>query len=245
MVSGCGDDDKPTPPVDEFVMTCPPDTVIPINESTDPDSTGLAAEVASICMDNPIISYSDTMHVGGLIRVWIASDTCGYADTCVQAIGFGAPSFGILCPNDTIIPIDCSSHPDSLNLYPLVMGACMMQPFISYTDSLLPGGILRTWIASDTCGNADTCVQSIGQEPPGIYIYCPQDTVIPINCPAHPDSLGLYPVVVGCCMPEPSLIYIDEFITGGIIRTWIVADTCGNADTCVQSIGQGAPGSCD
>lgn len=245
IMLGCGDDDKPTPPADKFVLTCPPDTVIPINESTDPDSTGLVAVVESYCMDDPPVSYSDTMHVGGLTRVWIASDTCGNADTCVQSIGFGAPSFGILCPNDTLIPGDCSAHPDSLDLYPLAMGACMLQPFVSYVDSFIPGGIIRTWVASDTCGNADTCIQSIGQGPPGLFIYCPQDTSIPINCPAHPDSLGLFPVVVGCCMAEPAVSYIDSLIMGGIVRTWIVSDTCGNADTCVQSIGQGAPGPCD
>jgi len=90
------------------------------------------------------------------------------------------------------------------------------------------------------------------ESPPGpnqqsdtLTITCPSDTVIPINCPSHPDSLGMYPDVQSSCMADPYVIYADSFIPGGIRRTWITADTCGNSDICIQSIGQGAPGTCD
>ncbi len=78
----------------------------------------------------------------------------------------------ITCPSDTLIPINCPAHPDSLALYPLVLGGCMAQPFVNYTDEFLLGTIRRTWIASDTCENSDTCVQYIGQGPPGLCGVC-------------------------------------------------------------------------
>jgi len=76
-------------------------------------------------------------------------------------------------------------------------------------------------------------------------ITCPASIVIPINCPSDPASLGLYPHIVNNCMDQPFLTYTDSLITGGIRRIWVVSDTCGNADTCIQSIGQGAPDTCD
>jgi hypothetical protein len=157
----------------------------------------------------------------------------------------------LTCPADTIIPINCPTHPDSIGLYPLLEGDCMAEPYISFTDSSVPGAIRRIWTAWDTCGHADTCLQSIGQGAPGpclndtLILTCPPDTVIPINCPADPDSIGLYPVVEGDCMAEPYVSYTDSLVPGGITRTWIASDTCGHADTCLQSIGQGAPGPCN
>jgi hypothetical protein len=247
MMVGCGSSSNPPGPTpDALVLTCPPDTVIPINEPTDPDSTGLVPEVESSCMDEPTITYSDsTPMAGGLVRIWTAADTCGNADTCLQHIGLGAPVFKVTCPRDTVIPINCSAHPDSLGLYPLVEGSCGAQPDVGYTDVALTGGIERTWIVSDTCGHADTCLQSIGLGAPGFSILCPADTVIPANCPFDPASLGLYPQVVGSCDAQPLVSYTDLFIPGGIERTWIALDAYGNTDTCMQSIGQGAPDSCD
>lgn len=170
LIGGCGDSDTPhgPTPTNTFTMTCPPDTILPISESTDPDSTGLFPIVSTNCMDEANVSYTDSMMMaGGFIRIWIASDTCGNADTCLQSIGLGAPVFTLVCPNDTVIPINCPIHPDSLGLYPQVYSNCMIEVNVNYIDSSITGGIRRTWIASDTCGNADTCLQAIGLGAPG------------------------------------------------------------------------------
>ncbi len=84
-------------------------------------------------------------------------------------------------------------------------------------------------------------------QPPDPGMTCPPDISVPGNC-AHPDSLGGYPDIVGYCMDQPRLSYRDSIppgSSGGIKRIWIASDTCGNADTCIQSIGLGAPGPCD
>ena len=91
------------------------------------------------------------------------------------------------------------------------------------------------------CGD-DDCPACPEPESNQLVIVCPTDTVIPMGSPTHPDSLGLVPQVTGPCESSPTLIFVDSNLTGGIVRTWFVADSCGNADVCVQSIGLGAPG---
>jgi len=169
LVVSCEDDDCPACPDADFAMVCPPDTVIPINRSTDPDDTGLFPTIIGDCMDDPAVSYRDsTPAVGGFIRIWTAADTCGNADTCYQSIGQGAPAFALICPPDTVIPINCPNDPASIGLTAQVVGPCAADPIITYVDSSITGGIVRTWFAADSCGEADVCVQSIGLGAPDI-----------------------------------------------------------------------------
>lgn len=76
-----------------------------------------------------------------------------------------------------------------------------------------------------------------------LTIACPPDTVVPINF-SSPEQIGIYPMVTSTCMDDPPVTSRDSVPTGmsgGLIRIWKVSDTCGNAESCLQHIGQGAP----
>ncbi len=107
------------------------------------------------------------------------------------------------------------------------------------------GTILRTWTATDQCGHAANCVQSIVVEdntsptltcPPFMVISCDTDTAA-----AH---LGMA-VAMDNCTPTHmiKITYTDNTTnlnqcngTGSFTRHWRAEDMCGNIAVCIQSI---------
>lgn len=172
LICSCGDDDA-VAPEDALTITCPADTVVPINLSS-PSQIGVYPEVECTCMDNPAVTSRDSVPdgmSGGLIRIWEVSDTCGNSEFCTQHVGLGAPFIHILeivCPPDTVVPIGDSS-PEQIGVYPVVTSTCMEDPPLTSRDSVpdgMTGGFVRIWEVSDTCGNAESCLQQIGLGPP-------------------------------------------------------------------------------
>lgn len=79
-------------------------------------------------------------------------------------------------------------------------------------------------------------------EPPSVT--CPPDFVMPINCPTDPDHTG-YASATDNCDWSPTITFRDSLLVGGFRRIWTAEDDAGNASSCIQSIGLGAPvGSC-
>ncbi len=94
-------------------ITCPLDTVIECDESTDPTNTG-SASATDVCDPGTIVTFSDTVaprtcsQESLITRSWTATDTSGNSSSCVQTIEVvdTTPS-DIQCnAPETIIPPD-------------------------------------------------------------------------------------------------------------------------------------------
>ncbi len=72
----------------------------------------------------------------------------------------------ITCPADTTIQCDASSDPANTG-FATATDSCTPTPTVAYVDVTTPGScpqastMLRTWTATDGCGNSSSCVQSI------------------------------------------------------------------------------------
>ncbi|HEY3384878.1 MAG TPA: hypothetical protein VGK46_00120, partial [Saprospiraceae bacterium] len=97
------------------------------------------------------------------------------------------PPFVITCPANIVVGCNESTLPESTG-EATATGGCTGPPFIIYIDSISPGScgvvsqLFRTWIASDTCDHADTCVQVLTLTDAGaIYgsVYNDLDEPIP------------------------------------------------------------------
>ena len=72
-------------------ITCPSNTTIECDQSTDPGITG-AASATDICDSSPAITFSDTVLPGScseestITRTWTATDESGNSSSCVQTI---------------------------------------------------------------------------------------------------------------------------------------------------------------
>lgn len=89
----CDDDDCPTCSSFGISITCPSDTVVPINLSS-PEEIGVYPTVSSKCMSDPTVTSIDSVPegmTGGFIRIWEVTDSCGNSARCLQSIGLGAP----------------------------------------------------------------------------------------------------------------------------------------------------------
>jgi len=121
---------------------------------------------------------------------------------------------------------------------------CDSNPVITYTDAdpvgQCPVIIVRTWTATDECGNVSTCEQTLTiSDTTAPELLLPVD--IEIECGESTD-----PIMTGQGIPTDDCSGLDVSFTDvevdnadclyTIERTWIAVDGCGNTTTMVQNI---------
>jgi|GEM_PF-2090551 len=215
-----------------------------------------AANVTATDACDPSVTVNLTETTSGpycnqtITRTWTATDDCGNTSSASQTIHIvdnQAPVFSNVpanvtaeCPNvppvQTPTVTDCSPFTLVFSEQQ-VGGACP-----------LPNIITRTWIATDTCGHADTVTQTITMTPPNvpstlIWTYVPPDTTT--NCDQNP-GFGTAVAETTCPAGGLSVSFTDVVNSNGdcsqpfsITRTWIAHDACGNMITASQTISTG------
>ncbi len=102
--------------------------------------------------------------------------------------------------------------------------------------------VTRTWRATDTCGNASFCNQTVtvvDTEPP--ELMCHEDKFAPptatwmLDNPSAVDNCDLNNVLIEV------VATVTNVLSGGpalfsVTRTWRVTDTCGNSSFCNQTV---------
>jgi len=248
--------DDSLPPVITF---CPANITIACTASTDPAiNTALGNASASDNCDAMVaITFQDVMTGGAcpqeavITRTWIATDDCGNSSTCVQLITIddSLPPV-ITCPPS--VTIQCSASIDPA-VNPAVGMAtatdnCDASVTVTFADAVSPGGctnesaVVRTWTATDDCGNSSTCIQLItidDSQPP--VITCPANITISCTASTAPANTGMATASDNCAVTP--VITFSDAIAGGacpqeytITRTWTATDNCGNSSSCVQTI---------
>lgn len=242
--------DDTTPPD----ITCPGDVTISCDESTSPDNTG-SATATDNCTANPTITFTDDVTPSGICmqtftitRTFTAIDDCGNPATCSQTITVedNTPPV-ITCPADVTVDCDASSDPGDTGVA-TATDNCDSSPVITFSDSASAGGctdeqtIMRTWMATDACGNTATCIQSItvrDSTPPSIA--CPADVTLECDENTDPGNTGSA-TATDNCDASPAITFSDSAEPGAcanaqtIFRTWMATDDCGNTATCVQTL---------
>jgi hypothetical protein len=149
----------------------------------------------------------------------------------------------ITCPV-VLSPIPCGTIP-SFGFATAIDACDGTVSFTMITDSF-PGTcdqaytLVRTWTASDDCGNTSTCSVSIVVEDTAApVITCPADVTAFCTLSTDPETTG-FATATDICDPTPLITYADELAQGFcpmiLTRTWTATDDCGNTSTCVQII---------
>ncbi len=237
-----------TPPV----ITCPANLTIGCTDSTDPADTGEPTAVDN-CDGAPVFSYSDVT-IGGncpqdmiITRTWTATDACGNSSTCDQIISVEDNEAPVItCP--AAVTIECTESADPADTGFASATDCDPDPVITFSDVTVSGAcaqertIERTWTATDACGNASTCLQTIFvDDSNGPTVMCPAD--VTINCPDSTDPANTGTAsATDNCDGSPSVDFSDVILPGActesftIQRTWTATDACGNTGTCIQNV---------
>ncbi|MDH4035252.1 MAG: T9SS type A sorting domain-containing protein, partial [candidate division Zixibacteria bacterium] len=173
-------------------------------------------------------------------RTWTAVDDCGNTSTASQTITVEDNTAPVIsCPND----VDFSCESVGAFGEATAVDACDPDPSIDFSDDTVtttcPLEIVRTWTATDACGNSSSCQQNIiinDETPPVISgVGGPQT----IECPAEPVFSN--PSASDNC-GDPTLEYNDQTTPGAcpqeysVTRTWTATDACGNTATASQTI---------
>ena len=188
------DDDEPPS------LTCPPDMLAVCDASEVPVYADLDAFVAAggVASDNCALDsmsftlideFSDMMTCPEIVtRVYSVADECGNVMTCSHTITVDddeAPM--IICPPDFTIECEMPYRiPDPLTGLATATDNCTVED-VTFSDSELmdnmdpcnPSYLIRTWIATDACGNFSTCTQRIDildTTPP--TLTCPPDMTL-------------------------------------------------------------------
>lgn len=210
--------------------------VISINDQCDPSPllTFLQDSLPGTCPGN----YT-------LIRTWTARDWCNNIGSVTQTIQIQdqtKPSWSSPLPPDLSAP--CDAVPDTAQMS--ATDNCDANPIIDFTESKITGAcpgaytLLRTWKATDQCGNTISHTQTITVEDQidPLFVQFPADTAV--SCDAIPAVVP--PLVADNCDPNPNLQLNEARIDGScpsnysILRTWTLRDACGNSILRTQTL---------
>jgi hypothetical protein len=235
------------------VLTAPANANIECGDSTEPSNTGQAT-ATDTCDGEPDVSYSDIESIGTcsnqriITRTWTATDACGNTATAQQIISVGDTQLAVLSvPPSVTISCSQSSAPAQTGQATAV-DACDANPSVTYADQVTPGicpqesTIVRTWTATDACGNTVSNTQTItvvDDTPPTLTV--PADVTLDCSNSGGTASAGTA-TAVDACDPNPSVTSSDTVTAGScvgqrtIVRTWTAVDACGNSVSAAQTI---------
>jgi len=235
------------------VIVCPADITLECTAAPTTDLTGsaTATDTCSVITNISFVdAYTSTNCTGKgmILRTWSAQDACGNSNGCVQTISFKdtVPPV-IVCPAN--ITLECTVAPmTNITGMATATDTCSAITNISFVDAYDTtnctgkGMILRTWSAMDSCGNSNGCVQTISFKdtvPP--VIHCPAD--ITLECTVAPTTnITGMATATDTCSAITNIGFVDDLSTtnctgkGRILRTWSAIDSCGNSNSCVQTI---------
>ncbi len=224
-----------------IVLTTPEDVTVECDE----DLPNLMPSFDDACDEDLSITMTETeqpQNCGFLvIRTWTATDDCGNSVSTSQSIFVTDTTPPVFDAEASDAEVECSAIPAPAQL--TASDNCDLDVDITFTEEVLPGecpySIVRTWTATDDCGNSVSTMQTltvVDTEAP-ILIGVPEDATV--ECDAIP---GVDQVVAtDNCDDNLEVTFDDEIVAGGecgysIIRTWTVTDNCGNTASASQTL---------
>jgi hypothetical protein len=205
--------------------------------------------------DGPITVSPTTVKINGscdnrfeMIRTWTFTDQSGNSSSVSQTITISDETGPTLSmPTDVTIECDESTLPANTGTATAIDN-CYGAITPGYSDSVtdIQGDncytILRTWTATDACGNSNSKVQRIVvQDTKKPVLTIPPDITIECDESTGTDNTGSASASDNCDA-RVSIRFsdkqVDVFASGcyTIERTWTASDECGNSSSKVQRI---------
>lgn len=257
-----GDEDDHDPsfisvvPCKIILKDVPADVTIECDEIgnlTDPvyaTSSGGCCDPIQIELDLVTILSAQCPQSYVLVRTWTAYDACDHSITQSQTVTVKdtkAPVFTMVPANLTV---ECDALPGvpTIGIDVKAVDNCDPSVDITFVQTILPGQckdsytILRTWKASDDCGNNRTAVQNVTVKDTKAPYFTALPPDLTIDCNA-PSPLAPKPEANDNCDDKVDVTY-TETVTGfgpcstepAITRRWVASDNCGNTAVYVQKI---------
>ena len=176
-----------------------------------------------------------------LTRTWTATDDCGNTVSASQMINIGDTNAPILSGVPADVTVNCGAVPAPAT--PIASDDCDTDVDISFSEIQNPLAcgyeLVRTWTASDNCGNTTELSQTITVEDTDgpVLAGIPAD-VNGVACDAVPAPAT--PTASDNCDTDVNIDFNEVSIPDGcgfiITRTWTATDDCGNTTEAIQVI---------
>lgn len=234
-------DSELTPSVINYELSCDED--LPAEGTGVTGTTTCPDGEVTVVLDNEETTQGDCAGDYTITRTYTVSDNCNNSETVTQTITVEdntAPVFTYI-PEDA--DVNCTAYPDGFGT-PEVSDNCS-DVTLTHTDTENPYtcdadfDIIRTWTATDECGNTTTASQTItiwpDNEPP-VFTYFPSDYTVTCG----EDVIFGEPTVEDQC--STFTLTSEITATGACLdgytttQTWTAIDACGNASSQTQTI---------
>ena len=177
---------------------------------------------------------------GTIVRSWTATDQCGNSTTHTQTITVDDNTAPVFTNAPADVAVDCNAIPTA----PTVTATdnCGTVTVVAAPEqNNVVGGcgtIVRSWTATDQCGNSTTHTQTITVDDNTAPVFTNAPADVTVDCNAIPtaptvtatDNCGTVTVVAA---PEQNNVVGG---CGTIVRSWTATDQCGNSTTHTQTI---------
>src|ERR1044071_6407696 len=228
-------------------LTCPPDLVLECPADTSTNATGVAS--AQDTCSQVTVRYSDSVSNGCsgtsvILRTWTASDQCSNTISCVQKITVrDSTKPTITCPSNLVLdcPADTSTNATGVATAQDTCSAVTIRYSDAVTNNCSGTKVIaRTWTATDGCSNSASCVQIITvRDISAPTITCPPDLVLEGPAKTTTKATGgatTQETCSACTSREADAGTNKGGGTKGRARTGTATDSCGNSNSCVQTI---------
>jgi hypothetical protein len=238
------------------LITCPTNVTVQcasqvpapnIASVTTSDNCGGSATVTFV---GDAINNQTCVNRFNVTRTYRATDECGNSATCTQTITvFDNTAPLITCP--TNVTVQCASQVPAPNIGGVTTNDnCGGTATVTFVGDAINGqtcvnrfNVIRTYRATDECGNSATCTQTITVfDNTAPLITCPGN--VTVQCASQVPAPNTASVITSDnCNGTPSVTFIGDAITNqvcvnrfNVTRTYRATDECGNSATCTQLI---------
>lgn len=252
----CGNTTTATQTISVQDIEAPTFTSVPVAVTVSCDN--IPAPGTPLAIDNcdaaVTITYDGQTRTDGncannytLTRIWTAADNCGNTTTATQLLTVQ----DLTAPVFTSVPANVTASCEALPAVgtPTASDNCTAAVTITYLGENIPGSgggacqsnyeIIRTWQATDECGNTTTATQTITVQDvtAPVVTFVPADTTV--SCSGIP-PVGT-PAAIDNCDASLTITYSGATRINGtcpnsytLHRDWVIADDCGNTSTARQ-----------
>ncbi|MEM7391731.1 MAG: HYR domain-containing protein, partial [Verrucomicrobiota bacterium] len=147
----------------------------------------------------------------------------------------------IVCASNIAVECDSSIAPSNTGMT-TATDLCDTNVTLSFMDQSTgqcPIVLSRTWTATDDCGNAANCTQTVFLVDTTMPVMsCPSNIMLECGLSTAPSNTGSATALDAC---DTNVVISSSDVTNGvcpivITRTWSGVDICGNTGTCTQTI---------
>ncbi|MBK9983705.1 MAG: hypothetical protein IPP15_15220, partial [Saprospiraceae bacterium] len=219
-------------------IDCPAAPVFAVATAT--DACGSAFTLTSA----DVTTSGDCAGEYSVTRTWTATDACGNSSSASQTINVQDITAPVIATLPAPTTINCPSTP--VFAVATATDACESAFTLTSNDVTTPGdcageySVIRTWTATDACGNSSSASQTINVQDIAAPVIATLPSPTTIDCPAAP--VFAVATATDACGSSFTLTSADVTTSGdcageySVIRTWTATDACGNSSSASQTI---------